>query len=103
MVGFNYGTMSHNSEGNSKISPDEVSVIFTLRYLISNLMGPLIGLIYDNLRFKYTIIILDIISALNGIFISVTVKWGVYSYAISIIVNGCLSPIPNSQFQIPMI
>ena len=90
-VGFNYGTMSHNSEGNSKISPDEVSMIFTLNSLISSLMGPFIGFIYDNLCFKYTMIILDIISAINGIFISTTVKWGVYFYAISIIVNGCLN------------
>ena len=94
-VGFNYGTMSHSevteSEDTNKISPDEMSIIFMLSSLISSIMGSLFGLIYDKITFKYTMIIIDIISCINGILISFTVKWGVYYYAISIILNGCLN------------
>ena len=94
-VGFNYGTMSHNGDSdntnNNKINPDNMSIIFMLCSLISSLMGPLFGLIYDKLYFKYTMIIIDIISALNGLLINLTVKWGVYYYAVSIILNGCLN------------
>ena len=94
-VGFNYGTMSHNGDSdntnNNKINPDNMSIIFMLCSLISSLMGPLFGLIYDKLYFKYTMIIIDVISALNGLLINLTVKWGVYYYAVSIILNGCLN------------
>ena len=94
-VGFNYGTMTHSeepeNEDSNKISPDNMSIIFMLSSLISGIMGPIFGLIYDKITFKYTLIIIDIISCLNGILISFTVKWGVYYYAISIILNGCLN------------
>ena len=94
-VGFNYGTMSHSkdkeNEGTNKISPDDMSIIFMLCSLISGIMGPLFGLIYDKITFKYTMIIIDLISSVNGILIGFTVKWGVYYYAISIILNGCLN------------
>ena len=90
-VGFNYGTMAHNDNEENKISPDEISIIFTLNSLVSSLMGPFFGLIYDKIGFKYTIIIIDILSAINGISISFTVRAGVYFYAVSIILNGCLN------------
>ena len=90
-VGFNYGTMTHNDNGENKISPDEMSIIFTLNSLISSAMGPVFGLIYDKIGFKYAIVIIDILSAINGITISFTVKAGVYFYAVSIILNGCLN------------
>jgi MFS family permease len=87
--------MSHNGDSdntnNNKINPDNMSIIFMLCSLISSLMGPLFGLIYDKLYFKYTMIIIDVISALNGLLINLTVKWGVYYYAVSIILNGCLN------------
>ena len=91
-VGFNYGTMSHGeSENTQKISPDQMSIAFMLCSLISSAMGPLFGLIYDKIGFKYTMIIIDLISAINAILINFTVKWGVYFYAISIILNGCIN------------
>ena len=89
-VGFNYGTMDHGSK-NDNIGGDEMSIIFTLTSLISSAMGPLFGLIYDKLGFKKTIIIIDIISILNGSFISLTVRLGAFCYGISIILNGCLN------------
>ena len=36
-------------------------------------------------------IIIDILSYINGILINYTVKWGVYFYAVSIILNSCLN------------
>ena len=94
-VGFNYGTMSHNNdegiESQNKISPDNMSIIFMLSYLISGVMGPFSGFIYDKLQFRSTMIIIDALSCINGILINFTVKWGVYYYAISIILNGCLN------------
>jgi len=90
-VGFNYGTMSHNDDEKNKISPDEMSIIFTLNSLISSAMGPLFGFIYDKIGFRYSMIIINLLSAINGFLISFTVKWGVYTYAISIILNGCLN------------
>ena len=90
-VGFNYGTMIHNNDESNKISPDEMSIVFTLNSLISSGMGPLFGLLYDKIGFKYTMIIINLLSTINGILISFTVKWGVYTYAISIILNGCLN------------
>ena len=83
--------MLHNDNEENKISPDEISIIFTLNSLVSSLMGPFFGLIYDKIGFKYTIIIIDILSAINGISISFTVRAGVYFYAVSIILNGCLN------------
>ena len=96
-VGFNYGTMSHNSSesadsmSNKKIYPDEMSIIFMINSLVSSLMGPFFGLLYDILSFRYTMIMIDLISAINGILINYTVKSGIYLYAISIILNGCLN------------
>ena len=89
-VGFNYGTMDHGNK-KSSIGGDEMSIIFTLTSLISSVMGPLFGLIYDKLGFKYTLIIIDIISVINGCLISLTVRIGVIFYGFSIILNGCLN------------
>ena len=89
-VGFNYGTMDHGNKDNL-IGGDEMSIIFMLTSLVSSGMGPLFGLIYDKLGFKLTIIIIDSISVLNGVLISLTVRLGVIFYGISIIVNGCLN------------
>ena len=88
-VGFNYGTMDHGND--SKIGGDEMSIIFMLTSLISSAMGPLFGIIYDKIGFKLTIIIIDSISVINGILISLTVRLGVIFYGISIILNGCLN------------
>ena len=89
-VGFNYGTMDHGNK-KSSIGGDEMSIIFTSTSLISSFIGPLFGLIYDNLGFKYTIIIIDIISVINGCLISITVRISVIFYGFSIILNGCLN------------
>ena len=88
-VGFNYGTMDHGTK--NKIGGDEMSIIFMLTALISSGMGPLFGVIYDKIGFKYTIIIIDIISVINGSLINLTVRIGVVLYGISIILNGCLN------------
>ena len=89
-VGFNYGTMDHGSQ-NGLIGGDEMSIIFMLTSLISCIIGPLFGIIYDKIGFKFTIIIIDAISVINGCLISLTVKLGVVFYGISIILNGCLN------------
>ena len=88
-VGFNYGTMDHGNK--NKIGGDDMSIIFMLTALISSGMGPLFGIIYDKIGFKYTIIIIDAISVLNGSLINLTVKLGVVFYGFSIILNGCLN------------
>ena len=94
-VGFNFGTtMSHDDrkkESKNKISPDQMSIIFMLSSLISGAMGPITGLIYDKIHFRSVMIIIDILSCTNGVLINYTVKWGVYYYGISIILNGCLN------------
>lgn len=89
-VGFNYGTMDHGSQ-NRLIGGDEMSIIFMLTSLISCIIGPLFGIIYDKIGFKFTIIIIDAISVINGCLISLTVRLGVVFYGISIILNGCLN------------
>ena len=94
-VGFNFGTtMSHDDTkkaSKNKISPDQMSIIFMLSSLISGAMGPITGLIYDKIHFRSVMIIIDILSCTNGVLINYTVKWGVYYYGISIILNGCLN------------
>ena len=88
-VGFNYGTMDHGKK--NKIGGDEMSIIFMLTALISSGMGPLFGIIYDKIGFKYALIIIDTISVINGSLINLTVRLGVVFYGISIILNGCLN------------
>ena len=88
-VGFNFGTMDHGND--KKIGGDDMSIVFMLTSLISSAMGPLFGLIYDKIGFKLTMIIINSISIVNGILINFTVRWGVYFYAISIILNGCIN------------
>ena len=88
-VGFNYGTMDHGSE--NIIGGDDMSIIFTLTSLITSVTGTLFGTFYDKFGFKYAIIIIDILSAINGFLISITVKLGSIFYGISIILNGCLN------------
>ena len=90
-VGFNFGTMEHGKNNNKKIGGDEMSIIFMLMSLISCFIGPIFGTIYDKLGFKKTMIILNIISVLNGSLIFLTVRLGVIFYGISIILNGCLN------------
>ena len=93
-VGFNFGTMPHNDDSSkkkSRISPDNMSLIFMLSSLISGVMGPITGLIYDKIHFRAVMIIIDILSCANGVLINYTVKWGVYFYGISIILNGYLN------------
>ena len=90
-VGFNFGTMEHGKNNNKKIGGDEMSIIFMLMSLISCFIGPIFGSIYDKLGFKKTMIILNIISVLNGSLIFLTVRLGVIFYGISIILNGCLN------------
>ena len=90
-VGFNFGTMDHGQNSNKKIGGDEMSIIFMLMSLISCFIGPIFGSIYDKLGFKKTMIILNILSVLNGSLIFVTVRLGVILYGISIILNGCLN------------
>lgn len=68
-----------------------MSIIFTLTSLISSLVGPIFGLIFDKIGFKLTIIIIDLISIINGCLISFTVKHGAIIYGISIILNGCIN------------
>ena len=68
-----------------------MSIIFMLSSLISGAMGPITGLIYDKIHFRAVMIIIDILSCTNGVLINYTVKWGVYYYGISIILNGCLN------------
>ena len=89
-VGFNYGTMDHGSK-KKPIGGDQMSIVFMLTALISSGMGPLFGIIYDKIGFKYTIIIIDTISVINGSLISITVKLGIVFYGISVILNGCLN------------
>ena len=84
-VGFNFGTMDHGQNNNKKIGGDEMSIIFMLMSLISCFIGPIFGSIYDKLGFKKTMIILNIISVLNGSLIFVTVRLGVILYGVSII------------------
>ena len=90
-VGFNYGTMAHGDKTQSDIGGDEMSIIFMLTSLISSFMGPLFGFIYDKIGFRITLILIDGISIVNGLLISLTVRWGVFFYGISIILNGCLN------------
>ena len=91
-VGFNFGTMNHgNNKDQKKIGGDDMSIIFMLMSLISCFIGPVFGGIYDRLGFKKTMIILNIISVINGSLIFVSVRLGVIFYAISIILNGCLN------------
>lgn len=52
---------------------------------------PLFGIIYTKIGFKKTIIVIDIISILNGSFISLAVRVGAFCYSISIILNDCLN------------
>ena len=89
-VGFNYGTMDHGNK-DKIIGGDEMSIIFMLTSLVSSGMGPLFGIIYDKIGFKMTIIIIDSISIVNGILISLTVRLGVIFYGFSVIINGCLN------------
>jgi MFS family permease len=81
--------MDHGND--KKIGGDDMSIVFMLTSLISSAMGPLFGLIYDKIGFKLTMIIINSISIVNGILINFTVRWGVYFYAISIILNGCIN------------
>ena len=91
-VGFNFGTMNHGlSDDTKKIGGDEMSIIFMLMSLVSCFIGPLFGAIYDKLGFKKTMILLNILSVINGSLIFVTVRLGVIFYGISIILNGCLN------------
>ena len=80
-VGFNYGTMAHGDKTQSDIGGDEMSIIFMLTSLISSFMGPLFGFIYDKIGFKITLILIDGISIVNGLLISLTVRWG-YSFMV---------------------
>ena len=89
-VGFNFGTMNHG-DNSKKIGPDEMSIIFMLMSLFSCFFGPMFGAIYDRLSFKKTMILLNIVSIINGSLIFVTVRLGVIFYGISIILNGCLN------------
>ena len=89
-VGFNYGTMDHGDDV-EQIGGDEMSIIFTLTSLISSLVGPIFGLIFDKIGFRLTLIIIDVISVINGCLINITVKNGPLIYGISIILNGCLN------------
>ena len=90
-VGFNFGTMNHGQNTDKKIGGDEMSIIFMLMSLTSCFIGPIFGSIYDKLGFKKTMIILNIISVINGSLIFITVRLGVIFYGISIILNGCLN------------
>ena len=83
--------MAHGDKTQSDIGGDEMSIIFMLTSLISSFMGPLFGFIYDKIGFKITLILIDGISIVNGLLISLTVRWGVFFYGISIILNGCLN------------
>ena len=98
---FNHETMSHNTDFNieskNKISPDNMSIIFLFSSLISGAMLPLTGLIYDKIHFRSTMIIIDVLSCINEILINYTVKWGVYFYAVPIILNSCLN---NGAFSL---
>ena len=91
-AGFNFGTMKHEfSDESKKIGGDEMSIIFMLMSLVSCFFGPMFGAIYDKLNFKKTMILLNIISVINGCLIFFTVRLGVIFYGISIILNGCLN------------
>ena len=90
-VGFNFGTMPHGQQNGKKIGGDEMSIIFMLMSLVSCFLGPMFGAIYDKLGFKKTMILLNIISVINGSLIFLTVRLGVFFYGISIILNGCLN------------
>ena len=91
-VGFNFGTMNHgNKDDSKKIGADDMSIIFMLMSLMSCFFGPMFGAIYDKLSFKKTMIILNIISVINGSLIFLTVRLGVIFYGISIVLNGCLN------------
>ena len=59
--------------------------------LTSCFLGPIFGAIYDRLGFKKTMILINIISAINGSLIFMTVRLGVFFYGISIILNGALN------------
>ncbi len=83
--------MEHGQNNNNKIGGDEMSIIFMLMSLVSCFIGPIFGSIYDKFGFKKTMIILNIISVLNGSLIFITVRLGVIYYGISIILNGCLN------------
>ena len=83
--------MDHGQNNNNKIGGDEMSIIFMLMSLVSCFIGPIFGSIYDKFGFKKTMIILNIISVLNGSLIFITVRLGVIYYGISIILNGCLN------------
>jgi MFS family permease len=89
-VGFNFGTMNHG-DNSKKIGPDEMSIIFMLMSLFSCFFGPMFGVIYDKLSFKKTMILLNIVSVINGSLIFITVRLGVFFYGISIILNGALN------------
>ena len=90
-VGFNFGTMDHGQNNDKEIGGDEMSIIFMLMSLTSCFIGPIFGSIYDKLGFKKTMILLNIISVINGSLIFITVRLGVIFYGISIILNGCLN------------
>ena len=90
-VGFNFGTMPHGEGKERKIGGDEMSIIFMIMSLTSCFLGPIFGAIYDRLGFKKTMILINIISAINGSLIFITVRLGVFFYGISIILNGALN------------
>jgi Na+/melibiose symporter-like transporter len=90
-VGFNFGTMPHGEGNERKIGGDEMSIIFMIMSLTSCFLGPIFGAIYDKLGFKKTMILINIISAINGSLIFITVRLGVFFYGISIILNGALN------------
>ena len=92
-VGFNFGTMKHGDDSTDikKIGGDEMSIIFMLMSLTSCFIGPVFGAIYDKFGFKKTMIILNLISVLNGSLIFFTVRLGVIFYGFSIILNGALN------------
>ena len=91
-VGFNFGTMNHgNIDDSKKIGGDEMSIIFMLMSFVSCFFGPIFGIIYDKLHFKKTMILLNILSVINGSLIFLTVRLGVVFYGVSIILNGCLN------------
>ena len=77
--------MNHGlSDDTKKLGGDEMSIIFMLMSLVSCFIGPLLGAIYDKLGFKKTMILLNIMSVINGR-IFVTVRLGVIFYGITYI------------------
>ena len=88
-VGFNFGTNIVEEVQKTK-KPTKMSIVFTIMNLTGCIGGPIWGFIHDKLEFQKTLMLVNCLSMLNSILITVTKK-NIIPYAFSIIFNGNLN------------